>query len=162
MSSIPDNFLGGILSGPLPGGQFEPQRTDGGLLRIQGVQAYGDSAQLTLSLRSFPLPKVQTNQNVIPYLNEVRKFAGRTTWSDMTVSFHDYVDRSVATILWNWKYAIHNPRTGYRGLKQSYAKMATIDVFAPDNDTSSAGSGAARRSYTIENIWPQELDLGQH
>lgn len=157
--TISDNsFLAGVLGGNAAAGNrlFEPQRSNNGMLTINGLSDFSPDGTdtLKLALASFPLPKVQTNQSQIQYLNETRKFAGNTTYSDMTVSFHDYVDRLVANTLWKWRYAIHDPRSGLNGLKSQYAKSGVIDLFAPNNDTNYS------RQYNLMNIWPADVDFG--
>lgn len=156
----PSDFLAGVLGGPnaAPQAGFEPQRMNSALLRIYGVD-FGTGHKddtLTLSLANFPLPKVQTNINAIAYLNELRKFAGNTMQEDMNVSFHDYVDRGVANILWNWHFAIHNPRTGQKSSKAMYAKNGMLEATAPSDGTQVGQT----YTYDIYNVWPAMLDMG--
>lgn len=149
-------FLSGVLGAPTVSGTrlFEPQRMNNALLTIYNMSRFGDSSSLTLSLAGFPLPKTSSGEVQIPFLNESRKFAGTTQYDNMNVTFHDYVDRATARTLWSWRYYIHDPTTGLRGVKYLYAKNATVDLFSPNNDDNYAAK------YTIEGIWPLVCDFG--
>lgn len=153
-------FLAGVLGGLSQNGGrlFEPQRTNNGLLTIFGNGASffstADTDNIKLSLAGFPLPKISSGDLQIPYLNEIRKFAGITQYDNMNVTVHDYVDRQVAKTLWKWRYKIHDPTTGLRGLKSEYALQGQVDLFAPNNAAEYA------RSYKVVNIWPMSVDFG--
>ena len=154
--AAPDNFLAGVLGARSSSGGrvFEPQKSNAGTLRINMGGSFGANDDLVLSLASFPLPKNETEQSSIAYLNERRKFAGSTSYADMSVNFHDYVDRKTLMALWAWRLYIHDPRTGKRGFKSVYAKSATIDVYGPN------GSSDQVMTYIVEGIWPRGLDPG--
>ena len=148
------DFLKGVLG--TTAATWEPQRSNNAILYVTNVNfAPGLAWESTLkfALASFSLPKNETQPSMIPYLNEVRKFAGSTMFADINVTFHDYVERQVASMLWAWRYKIHDPRTGLRGLKADYARQGYIDQFAPD------GTRACR--YEIMNIWPGNIDCGE-
>lgn len=152
-------FLSGVLGSLTPGQRlFEPQRQNNALLTILDIGAFSGetsgSSSLTLSLAGFPLPKTSSGEVQIPFLNESRKFAGTTQYDNMNVTFHDYVDRATAKTLWSWRYYIHDPTTGLRGMKYQYAKNAVVDLFPPNNDP----TYYAR--YRIEGIWPMVCDFG--
>jgi hypothetical protein len=165
------NFLAGVLSAKgagTAGTVFEPQRANSAMLSIVSLESIpgmppNSAGYLELAIQSFSLPKVQTNVNVIPYLNEVRKFAGRTDYSNVNVSFHDFIDRKTVDILWAWKNYIHDPATGIRGVKSRYAKAGTISVYPPDTgingEVTETGGGRVMR-YTLVNIWPVSVDFG--
>lgn len=152
----PTDFLAGVLGSKAStaGKVFEPQKSNGGLLRINLNGSFGSDDSLVLSLASFPLPKMETDIVSIAYMNEHRQFAGRRNYQNMTVGFHDYIDRATAKTLWAWSLYIHDPKTGKRGVKSVYAKNGTIDVYGPD------GAEGQVMSYVIEGIWPHVLDLG--
>jgi len=122
------NFLQGILGSSVA---FEPQRANNGLLYITGLNSVqqgagqgtgGAASILTLSLKSFPIPKVTNAPLGVKFLNEERKFAGAPVFDAMTVVFHDYVDQQTASTLQKWRYQVYNPETGQIGLKSQYAQ----------------------------------------
>lgn len=135
------------------GGNFEPQRSNNGRLIISGVPGLpaGDDV-LTLSLQGFTVPKVASNVLTIGYYNEVRKFAGNPIYEGLTVSYHDYVDRDTAFMLWQWRLQVHDPRTGATGLASVYKKAATIELFAPN--------GTKVRAYALQGLWLTSMDPG--
>lgn len=190
------NEGGGWLSGVLGGATaspvgYEPQRMNSALLYIVDNSASSASASaggyqvLTLALAAFSLPKVQTSETIIPFLNEQRKYAGGTVYSNLPVRFHDYVNRGVAKILWDWKFKVHDPRTGRKGFKSDYVKQGWIELYPPGLVTGSgsallggaaasllsqsaanAVSAAAQSvngivaSYDLINLWPSMCDFG--
>jgi hypothetical protein len=155
MAISQNDFLSGVVANTATTA-FEPIRTNNAVLRITGLNTLlglsSAESAVTLSLAGFSLPKNETSPVMVPYLNEVRKFAGQTVFDDMSVSFHDYVDRAIAQAMWAWRYKIHDPRTGLRGIKTTYAANAEIEHFAPD--------GGLSRFYTVQGIWPMSLDMG--
>jgi hypothetical protein len=146
------NFLSGVLGGPV-GGVYEPQRTNGALLYVTNIGAGGIDEVLTLSLKTFALPKVTNNPQMAQYLNEKRKFAGMPEWDDLPITFHDYVDLKTLTTLLAWRNQVYDPRTGKVGLKSQYAKNGFIKCFAPNGDF--------ERQWDLIGIWPSNLDPGE-
>lgn len=158
----PTNFLAGVLGSSASSANtvFEPQRANNGMLLINGLAGIlGADAPvaLSLSLASFTLPKEQTNQLMIPYLNEQRKFAGRTMFEDISASFYDYLDRQTVSLIRRWRQRVYNPQTGKHGLKSQYACSGTITMFAPNGEES---GGIQNVEYTVEGIWPSSVDPG--
>jgi hypothetical protein len=176
-------WLAGVLGGETanPAG-YEPQRANSAILYIADVAGGSDSYDtLSLSLASFQLPKVQTGESVIPFLNEHRNYAGGTTYDRISVNFHDYVDRGVARILWAWRKLIQDPATGVKGYKSQYAKQGWIELYPPGAVSNTQTSGAASlfsslvpgslgaqavagagvvARYDIINMWPSHADFG--
>ncbi len=143
------NHIGGA------GGGFEPQRVNNGKLIITGLDGINSSRDdvLTLSVASFPLPKVSSGIVEVGYLNEKRKFAGNPIYDDLSVSFHDYVDKEVATILYRWRSLVHDPVTGKTGLASVYKKTAYMMIYSPE--------GSIERKFRLEGVWLQSLDPGE-
>ncbi len=152
----PTNLLDGVLGSKASAGGrvYEPQKSNGAILRLNLNGSFGTDDSLVLSLASFPLPKIETDVTRIAYKNEHRQFAGTRNYQNLSVSFHDYIDRATAMTLWAWSLYIHDPRTGKRGLKSVYAKNGTVDVYGPD------GAEGQVMPYVIEGAWVNMLDLG--
>lgn len=173
-----NNLLAGILGQVSPSGStlFEPQRVNNGLLTILATsnRVSGlanplfdvDSKNITLALAGFSLPKISSGMTQIPYLNQVRKFAGVTQYDNVNVTVHDYVDRAVATSLWKWRLLIDDPTSGIRGVKADYVYNGQIDLFDPSAGNSpsvqntSATSSQGVASYAVVNMWPMTVDFG--
>jgi hypothetical protein len=155
MPGIPTSFLQGVLGQPSYTVPYEPQRTNGALLYINldNDTAGYDAETLTLSLKTFSLPKVDVAPSQVGFLNEKRKFAGEVTFDDINVTFNDYVDRGTLTSLLNWFYQVYDPRTGKKGLKVDYAKTGFITMFAPNGDYN--------RQWNLMGVWPRNVDPGE-
>ena len=145
------NFLEGVLGGQKTSPNLEPQRTNNALLFINNVPGLGDE-DLVLALMSFPIPKVNNGVIEVAYLNEKRKFAGNPAFEDMSVLYKDYVNKSVADSLLQWRHQVYNPITGAVGLKSVYAKTGFVQMFAPE--------GSFERRYDIFGVWPSTYDPG--
>lgn len=131
------------------GNSLEPQRQSTGLLFITGLR---DTEIVELSIQSFGIPKQNSNPIELYYLNETRKFAGRTVYEDIQCIFNDYVTRSILTELMFWRSLVIDPVTGKQGLKSNYAKQARAVLYAPD--------GTNEREWAVESIWPSAVDPG--
>jgi hypothetical protein len=160
------DFLGGVLGGSssAPSIDFEPQRANSGELIFDiGRLGLGvDSDRITLSVAGFSLPDQQTNQSFIAFLNEVRKFAGNTSYGDITVSFHDYVSRDVLNAITKWRAKMQDPVTGRKYPKTAYCTSGAIRMFGPSGN---ADPGYNRTEgglfvYDLHNVWPTDFNPG--
>jgi len=151
------NFLGGVLGNTgSNGANFEPQRVNNAVIRIDGLGGAGiDDNFLVLSVSSFPLPKVNNNPIEVGYLNEKRKFAGNPTFDDLSVVFNDYIDVGTAALLMRWRYSVYNPETGTIGLASQYKKRGDVTLFAPN------GVDRYDRVYELVGVWPSQYDPGE-
>ena len=134
------------------GGGFEPQRQSNGLLRIAGL-AGNETEVITLSLAAFPLPKSNVAIIEVAFLNQIRKFAGRTTYDDLSVQFNDYVDQNTAKVLADWFYLVHDPVTGRTAFKSEYARNGTWTLYDP--------TGGSDRVWECQGIWISQYDPGE-
>jgi hypothetical protein len=149
----PATFLSGVLGGAGANSSYEPQRSNGALLYITGIGNGGIDNVVTLSLKSFPLPKYSIAPQMVGYLNEKRKYAGNPEFEDMQVTFNDYVDLGTMATLLAWWYQVYDPRTGIKGIKANYAKPGFVNEFAPD--------GSFERKWLLYGVWPSQLDPGE-
>ena len=151
---MPINFLQGVLGST--NFAFEPQRTNNALISVVGLEGQGTKDDiLTLSVASFPLPKVNNNPIEVGYLNEKRKFDGNPVFDDLAIVFNDYLDVQTAALLWRWRYKVYDPTRGTIGLKSQYAKNGWITLFAPNGDEK------FNRVYKLIGIWPSQFDPGE-
>lgn len=146
------------------GGTFEPQRQSNALLYIIGLNTITTGAGtgtgskddiLTLSLASFPLPKVTMSPIEQGYLNEKRKFAGRPTFDDLALVFNDTVSSGsgIGALLQKWYYSVYNPETGQLGFAANYKKQGLIKLYGPN--------GTLDREIQLVGCFPSALDLGE-
>jgi hypothetical protein len=131
-------------------GGYEPQRANNGMLYFYGVT--GGERELPLAVQTFPLPKETTNVLEAGHLNETRKYAGKTTFEDLTVVFRDYVDEPVARALAAWRRLVYNPATGLMGLAREYKRRGSAMLFGPN--------GQYDREYKLIGCWPSAFDPG--
>jgi hypothetical protein len=139
------------IAGAGADGAFEPQRTNNFEL-VVSPPGGGNGDILQLSIKAFPLPKQETSVIEIPYGNEIRKAAGRTTYAPLEATFHDYVDQDTLQILNNWRLRVYNPKNGSVGWAKEYKVEGTLLLFGPD--------GESTRSWTLKGLWPSSLDPG--
>ena len=103
-----------------PGGRtsayFEPQRVSNFVLEVgvPGTNADGTIDSnieriIALSVREFPMPEETTNRIELPYGNEVRYVAGRTTFGEETLTCTDYIDQDTAGAIYAWRRLVYNP-----------------------------------------------------
>jgi hypothetical protein len=135
---------------------YEPQRSNNGMFRIYNIPSNVSGVKgetvLSLSLKSFPIPTVTIDALEISFLNENRKVAGKVSFGDMEIKFHDYVDINTAHICKLWHEQVYNPFTGKIGLARNYKKDGIIELFAPE--------GSYSRYYYVQQCWPKSFDHG--
>lgn len=140
-------------------GAWEPQRANNAIIHLvlPSRLSGGNDAEnlLILSLQSFDMPKEATNVSMLDYLNEQRKFAGRTTFDDVPVVFNDYVDQRTAETLRKWRQLVYDPYTGRVGLARDYKSHAIISQASPDG-------AAFVRETKLLGVWPSQFDPGSH
>lgn len=133
------------------GGGFEPQRQNNGLLYITGLEG-DENGITTLSFVTGPVPKSDINVVEVHHQNQLRKFAGKTTYQDMTVQFYDYVDQNTKLVLTRWYYQSHDPKSGKTRFASRYKKNGRLVLTGPD--------GSTDREWAIEGMWIQGFDPG--
>lgn len=151
-------------------GRFEPQRQNNGVLYISGLESFGEGVKdsedvIALSLQSFPIPKQRNEPVLLPYMNQVRKVAGRAEVDEIEVVVRDFVDTKTALILLNWRASVYDPQTGRVGFARNYKREAEVHLFGPGINTG-AGTGQSAagkvpvRKFRLEGVWPSMLDPG--
>jgi len=146
LDTLHANHIGAV------GGGFELQRANNVLLYVVGLEGNSNDL-LTLSLASFPLPKLSSGIIEVPYLNEKRKFAGQITYDDIAIVFNDYVDKDTSALVHQWRYLVQSPVDGKVGFKGTYAKQGRMVCYGPD--------GSTEREYELHGMWPSALDAGE-
>lgn len=137
------------------GGSFEPQRANNGRLIITGLPGESNGDILILSLSSFTLPKAASNILEVAYLNERRKFAGTTTYDDLSVVYKDHIDVGTAKQLWAWRRQVSDPTTGKIGLAANYKKQGLIELYGPNGSNSKTD-----RTIKLQGCWISAMDPG--
>lgn len=108
---------------------------------------------LKLALQRGFNPASSQEEVVVPWMNEVIYFGGKHIPEAGQLEVLDWVDKSIADILWTWRLACYDPTTGNVGLARRYKQRATILNFAPD--------GSFVRQWLLEGVWPININYGQ-
>ena len=143
----------------------EPQRVNNCLIwfnltAIPGWSASTNDPILAMAQDAFPLPKREIGVIQLARLNEKRNFAGNPVYQPMTVVYKDFVNVSVAELLYTWYKVVHDATTGQTGFKSNYACLAYVYLYPPDG-TASSGGTAYVRCYEAQGCWPSAFDQGE-
>lgn len=140
------------------GGGYEPVFTNAFTIIFVGLEVFGNAGDLlSLNVQSVAFPKETTAVIEVPYRNEVRKFAGKTTFDDLQVQFIDYVDRAAAIVLRRWRKVCYDSQTGSIGRARDYKKRARIEYGA--RDIASIQNGEYREQE-LRGVWLSQYDGG--
>ena len=71
---------------------------------------------------------------MIDYINIQRKFAGKWTWNDITVTLYDPVVPSAAQAIMEWIRLHHESLTGRDGYQDFYKKDLDLYAIGPVGD----------------------------
>ena len=123
--------------------QFLPSRYDNTL---------SIDSELRFMLKSFPLPKENTETNDINYFNQTIKVAGKTSFDNFTMVLRDSIGFDVEQKFLNWRNRVYDPRTGRMGLAAMYKLDAIVYEFTPNREY--------YRSWKCEGCFPASVDYG--
>lgn len=114
----------------------------------------GWTNELTLLVKSFPLPTETTEVNTIDRFNQQIKMAGKTTFSGGDLVIHDSLSKTidVEKIFRTWRKKIYNPKTGVQGYAAEYKVTGTVVEYDPN--------GTQGRSWTLIGCWPSSVNFG--
>lgn len=140
--------------------QFEPQRQDNFTIIFTDLPGNGEDV-LALSLSTLSIPVEANEAGEIQYLNETRKYAGRATYENMTISFRDYVDTGTAEAIRQWRRLVYDPDSGSIGLASIYKKNAQLVLSGPNANGSNVDHGTSTsRQWELYGVWPQQVTWG--
>ena len=132
---------------------LEPLKKNRWVLQFTSVPGNSSdaAAKLAFCAHTCARPTITYAQTEIQRLNERFYTAGKPTWSEMSMSFYDYIDgpTSVSDILWNWNQKIYSPITGAMGFKVEYAASGTLAMLDP--------SGGVVQIWNLFYVWPATL-----
>lgn len=133
--------------------KWEPQRTNNFQLNIFGLPGQG-TEMIMLSLVSFSLPHMTNQPIAVKHGNTDVKFAGVTEWSgaDQLV-VNDYITTDMSNIISEWRKTVYDPATDAIGWAVNYKKQGQVVETGPD--------GTFYRTWTIEGMWPSEVEFGE-
>ena len=122
-------------------------------LYIPGITGLnGKEETLMLSLRNMPLPKSTTAVITVPMDGTEAKFAGKTTFQDLSVTFNDWFDKDTAHLIKEWRRLAYDPDTGGSGLVSAYKKDGYMKVYTSEEEFVA--------TYNLDGAWLSSDDFG--
>ena len=115
-----------------------------------GSDAGGDVLQL--STKAIDFPKDSSAVKELHYMNEVRKYAGKTTYEDITWTLYDYVSQETLQKIRDWRKKVFDPDTGCIGEPADYKADGEIHLLGPCGEDS--------RVWELRGVWPSNVDTG--
>lgn len=93
------------------------------LMAIEGVDSF--------LVKSVSRPQVTTEEVKIPWINQERKIAGRTTFGTMTVKLHSAIAPSAEQQIMEWSRLCHEAISGRDGYPDFYKRDIQLKVLDP-------------------------------
>ena len=135
---------------------LEPMRKNRWVMQFTTVPGSTNGPdRLAFMAHTASRPTQTYNQTEYQRLNERFYMAGKMTWSELTMTFYDFMQgpESVSNILYTWSNVIYNPVTGQMGFKKDYATSATLAMLDP--------AGGIVQTWNYFYIWPATLTFGE-
>ncbi len=142
------------------GGGFEPQRASNFALIIPGLE---NDETLVLSLKTADIPGMSLVKQGIKYFNTTSNYAGALSqFENLTLGYHDYIDRDVLGILSRWYRKVYCPKTGSIGWARDYKRNGSLFLLPPGMPASDCpgvveSEEFADRTYRIKGAFPLVL-----
>ena len=108
---------------------------------------------LTLLVKSFPLPKENTEVNTIDHFNQQIKLAGKTTFDGGELVIHDAIDKDVEIMFRQWRNKVYNASKGTVGYASDYKLNGVITEYKPNGD--------GGRKWKLIGCWPSTVNYGE-
>jgi len=144
-------------------GEYEPQRRSNFALSL-----FFDGAEpLTLAVKDVDLPPTAFVQKGIKMFNETMHYAGAVQpFTDLTVNFHDYIDKPILQKLSQWARSVWNPNTGAIGWAKDYKRSGILYMLPPGISGTVPGAvdttdATAERQWKLEGIWVKSFKPDQ-
>jgi len=127
---------------------LEPLRKNRWVMQFTNIPGGGSIEKMAFCAHTAARPTITYGVTEIQRLNERFYTAGKPTWSELPMSFFDYIEgaQSVSEILWNWNQKIYSPITGAMGFKVEYSTSGTLAMLDP--------AGGVVQIWNLFYIWP--------
>lgn len=110
------------------------------------------SEDLTLLVKSFPLPKETTDVNTIDHFNQQIKLAGKTTFDGGELVIHDAIEKDVEIMFRAWRNRVYNASKGIVGYASDYKINGLVIEYSPNGETF--------RKWKLIGCWPSTVNYG--
>lgn len=107
---------------------------------------------LTLLVKSFPLPKESTDVVTIDHFNQQIKLAGKTTFSGGELTIHDAIEKDVEMMFRKWRNMVYNAAKGTVGYAADYKIDGIVTEYSPN--------GEKQREWKLVGCWPSDVNYG--
>ena len=144
---------------------WEPQRTNNFEIRFpnlpqlysidQGIAMPSNASDiLTLSTQSVGGLTTNIPSLDVAYGNNTIKFAGKPEYSDITITFRDFIGMQTERILMAWSKLVYNPATEKVGRASVYKQNGYLLEFAPD--------GTNIKTWQLQGAWPGDVSFSDY
>lgn len=106
-------------------------------------------AELILALKSCDIPSVEISKTEINRGNSKIKFAGKPTFSDISIEAYDYIGADVKDTLLAWQNLSYNTRYDYVASARKYKFDCTLYEYTPDYEEI--------RHWDIKGAWVNQV-----
>jgi hypothetical protein len=89
----------------------------------------------------------------IDHINMKRKFKGKTTWEDISVTMYDPIVPSGAQAIMDWLRLCHEPLTGRDGYSLFYKMNIQFKMLGPVGDVIEL--------WTLHGAFPSQVNFGE-
>ena len=112
----------------------------------------GWDSNMTLLVKSFPLPRESTEVNTIDHFNQQIKLAGKTTFEGGELVIHDAISYDTEKMFRQWRKQVYDAKKGIMGYAANYKQNGTITEYSPN--------GEKYREWTLIGCWPSNVNYG--
>ena len=144
---------------------WEPQRTNNFEIRFpnlpqltsidQGLTMPTNANEiLTLSTKSVGGLTTNIPSLNVSYGNNTIKFAGKPEYTDVTITFRDFIGMQTERIIMSWSKLVYNPNTEKVGRASVYKQDGYLLEFSPDGDYC--------KTWQLQGAWPGNVSFGDY
>lgn len=115
------------------------------VLAIEGIDAY--------TVKTAARPEITTEEIKLNWINSTRYVAGKTEFSEMSVTLIDYISPSTAQQVMEWARLCYEPVSGRAGYPDFYKRDIQIKVLDP--------VGTVVQLWDVKGAWCKSINYGE-
>ena len=105
---------------------------------------------LRLTCKSVTIPTITVDKVEIHRMHNLYKVAGsKVQYTDVDVTFYDFVDNKAATRLEEWHKQVYDLGTSLMGFPSEYKRNLTLLIYGPDH--------SVVESWLLVGCWPSSF-----
>lgn len=117
------------------------------LYRLEFAATFLDNETLNINASDVSHPSINFTSDIISYLNQDVKFAGRPTLGPMTVVFLSAYNRDAVVEVEKWMTLMYDQETEEMGFAEDYKADCALIILKPNL--------AVHRSYIMKGCYPE-------